>query len=191
MRIAPIEKPDSLKLKLLYRTIRRRMGKVITPAKVVYARVPASVRLMYEMATLPDKGMTVSPELRFLVQHYVAAINKCAFCMDIGKALAMQHRVDLEKFNHLHEFRTNSMFSDRERAALEYVEEATTRKVVSDATFDRLRKHFNDREIVELTLLNAIENFYNLVNIPLEIESDGLCLFPARDRRGKLVAGAN
>jgi alkylhydroperoxidase family enzyme len=38
-----------------------------------------------------------------------------------------------------------------------------------------MQKHFNDREIVEITVLNAAENFYNLLNIPLEIEEDGLC----------------
>jgi alkylhydroperoxidase family enzyme len=40
---------------------------------------------------------------------------------------------------------------------------------VSDATFASLRKQFNDREIVEITWLNALENYYNLINIPLEI----------------------
>ena len=66
------------------------------------------------------------------------------------------------------------MFSARERAALAYVEEATRTKIVSDATFGELAKHFGDREIAELTLANAIENFYNLLNLPLKVESDGL-----------------
>jgi len=38
-----------------------------------------------------------------------------------------------------------------------------------------LRRHFNEREIVEITWLNALENYYNLINLPLEIESDGFC----------------
>jgi alkylhydroperoxidase family enzyme len=38
-----------------------------------------------------------------------------------------------------------------------------------------VRKHFSEREIVELTWLNALENYYNLMNVPLEIEQDGLC----------------
>ena len=37
-----------------------------------------------------------------------------------------------------------------------------------------MRRLFDDREIAELTLVNAIENFYNLLNLPLEVESDGL-----------------
>ena len=48
-------------------------------------------------------------------------------------------------------------------------------QAVSNATFEALRKHFSEREIVEITWLNAVENYYNLINIPLEIESDGFC----------------
>ena len=74
----------------------------------------------------------------------------------------------------LADWRSSAVFSERERAALAYVEEATRTKVVGDATFAELAKHFDEREIAELTLLNAIENFYNLLNLPLEVESDGL-----------------
>jgi alkylhydroperoxidase family enzyme len=55
------------------------------------------------------------------------------------------------------------------------VEGATRHRRVSDATFGALRKHFNESEIVEITWLNAVHNYYNLINLPLEIESDGLC----------------
>ncbi|MGH7635477.1 MAG: carboxymuconolactone decarboxylase family protein, partial [Gemmatimonadaceae bacterium] len=60
-------------------------------------------------------------------------------------------------------------------AALKYADEITRHKRVSDATFAALRKHFSEREIVEITFLNALENYYNLMNLPLEIESDGFC----------------
>jgi len=86
----------------------------------------------------------------------------------------------LEKFDALPEYRTSPLFSERERAALDYVEEATRNKRVSDATFEALRRHFNDRAIVELTWLNALENYYNLINLPLGIGSDGLCAIAQR-----------
>jgi alkylhydroperoxidase family enzyme len=69
------------------------------------------------------------------------------------------------------------LVSVRLSAALAYVEEATRHKRVSDATFEELRKHFDEREIVEITWLNAVENYYNLLNVPLEIDSDGFCAF--------------
>ena len=35
------------------------------------------------------------------------------------------------------------------------------------------RDNYSEREIVEITWLNAVHNYYNLINLPLEIESDG------------------
>ena len=46
--------------------------------------------------------------------------------------------------------------------------------IQSDETFEGLRKHFGEREIVDLTWLNAVGNYYNLMAVPLGIESDGL-----------------
>jgi alkylhydroperoxidase family enzyme len=121
------------------------------------------------------KGIRLEPGLHFMVANLAAQINGCAFCVDIGRAVAIRQHLSMEKFNALMEYRTNPLFSERERAALAYVEEATRHKRVSDATFDALRSRFNEREIAEITWLNAVENYYNLINLPLEIESDGLC----------------
>ena len=55
------------------------------------------------------------------------------------------------------------------------MEEATRNKKVSDGTFEQLRRYFNEQEIVEITWVNALENYYDLLNVPLEIESDGFC----------------
>jgi alkylhydroperoxidase family enzyme len=57
---------------------------------------------------------------------------------------------------------------------LAYIEAATRDKCVSDEIFDELKKHFTDVEIVELTWVNAAENYYNSLMIPLGIESDHL-----------------
>ena len=108
------------------------------------------------------------------MQTRAAMLNRCEFCEDIAKAQAVQQKIGLEKFQDLDSYARSSAFSDREKAALAYVDEATRQKQVADPTFDELRKHFSEREIVEITVLNAIENFYNLINIPLDIPSDGL-----------------
>jgi alkylhydroperoxidase family enzyme len=127
-----------------------------------------------------EKGLSVEPAITHLTRTWVAMINSCSFCVDIGKAVAIQHHMALEKFDALPEYRTSPLFSERERAALDYVDEATRNKRVSDATFEALRRHFNDREIVEITWLNALENYYNLINLPLGIGSDGLCAIAQR-----------
>jgi alkylhydroperoxidase family enzyme len=95
----------------------------------------------------------------------------------------VQQQLPLDKFHALPEWRSSPLFSERERAALAYADAATRNKQVDDATFAELRKHFSEREIVEITFLNALENFYNLLNLPLGIEDDGLCALAEGRRR--------
>lgn len=182
MRLAPIETPPTLLARIAYLLSRRRLGKVMTPMKVVYARVPRMFRVGYDLMQLLEKGLVLEAPLRLLVQTWVAMVNRCGFCVDIARAQAVEKSIGLAKFEALPEHATSPLFDERERAALAYVEEATRHKRVADATFERLREHFGEREIVELTLLCAVENFYNLINLPLEIEEDGLCAIAQRRR---------
>jgi alkylhydroperoxidase family enzyme len=101
-------------------------------------------------------------------------LNGCAFCVDIKRATAIRNRLGTERFDALADWRGHPGFDAREQAALAFVEEATRNKHVCDETFAAVRRLFDDREIAELTLVNAIENFYNLLNLPLEVEADGL-----------------
>ncbi len=190
-RLQPVDKPRGLKAKLAYWMTKRQFGKVITPLKVVYARVPESFALGYRMSMLVENGMKIQPELKFLVQTLVSSINDCAFCVDFAKHRASRMKIDWDKPKSIRAYATYGAFTARERAALAYAEEATLHKRVSDDSFATVREHFNEREIVELTMLVAIDNYYNLINIPLEIESDGFCSLPIGERTNKTAkAGA-
>src|SRR5262245_22438282 len=182
MRLKPIDKPKGLMMRIAYWMTRRQFGKVMTPMKVVMARMPESLRLTYEITKFELKGIRLEPSLHFMVGTLASQINGCGFCVDLGRAMAIRENLGMDKFNALLDYRTSPLFSNRERAALAYVEEATRHKRVSDATFEELRKHFSEREIVEITWINAVENYYNLLNIPLEIESDGFCTLARRER---------
>jgi alkylhydroperoxidase family enzyme len=175
MRLEPIERPPGLMMRMAFWMMRRQFGKVMMPMKVLVARMPGALRLSYELSKFELKGIRLDPELHYLIGSLTAQINGCGFCADLGRAMAIQKRMDLQKFDVLLNFRGSPLFSERERAALAYAEQATRHKRVSDATFAELRRHFADWEIAEITWINAVENYYNMVNIPLEIESDGFC----------------
>lgn len=179
MRLQPIEKPTGLHMRLAFWFMRRQFGKVMTPLRVVATRMPRSLKLMSAIAKFEMKGLRLDHELHYLVAALTALINGCTFCEDIGRSMAIRERLPLGKFDALPDYRTSPLFSERERAALAYVEQATRSKHVSDETFAELRRHFDDREIVEITWVNALENYYNLINIPLGIESDGFCAIAA------------
>lgn len=180
MRIEPIETPKGLLMRLSYWLLHRRLGKTITPWKVIFARLPAAIPSQLGIYWGLERGVGLDRDLALMLQALVAGTNGCAFCLDIGRAQAARRSDLLEKLDAVASFRTSSLFSERERAALAYVEEATRTKRVSDGTFAALRRHFDEREIVAITWLNAVENYFNLLNVPLGIEADGLCAIAER-----------
>jgi len=174
MRLEPIARPRSLFMRLAYWMSRRQFGEVITPMKVLYARNPKLATPTWQIGRTMEKGLSLPRELVLLVTTQSSQQNGCTFCADLHRAQAVQARIGLDKFRDLARFRESPHFDERERAALAYTEEVTRDRSASDATFDRLQKHFSEREIVDLTWLNAIGNFFNLMAVPLEIESDEL-----------------
>ena len=78
-------------------------------------------------------------------------------------------------------WRDSKAFSDLERVALEYAERITyTDQKVDDALFERVKRHFSEPQIVELTAAIALENFRSKFNPSLGIEAQGFCLLPKR-----------
>jgi alkylhydroperoxidase family enzyme len=75
----------------------------------------------------------------------------------------------------MEDYATSPLYSDAERALLDYVTELTRDKKVEPETFARLRKHYSERAICEIVWLVASEHFYNMTNIGLNIHSDMLC----------------
>jgi len=182
MRLAPVDRPPTLKARVAAWMMKRQLGKVITPARVIYDRVPRMYDVGYALVKLQQRGLVLDPTTRFLVTSWVAMQNHCSFCVDIARAGALMQHLDLEKLNALPEWRSSPLFDERERAALAFAEEANRSLTVSEETFERARRHFSEREVAEIVILGAVENFYNRLNIPLEIEEDGLCAIQQRRR---------
>ena len=76
-------------------------------------------------------------------------------------------------------WRDSILFSEPERIALEYAERVTyTDQKVDDEFFARLKRHYTEAQIVELTAAVALENFRSKFNPTLGVESQGFCLIP-------------
>ena len=95
----------------------------------------------------------------------------------------MQAGASDDKIRQVPTWRESALFSEMERAALEYAEAMTiTGQRVNDELFARLRSHFDEAQIVELTAAVALENFRSKFNVPLGIESQGFCVPPKAHR---------
>src|SRR5262245_56368750 len=173
--LAPIEKPSGFIMKLVYYFSRRQFGKVLTPLKVHSARLPLAFGMFYGKVSQLDKKLQLPRELILLVREQVARINVCEFCMDIGRSFTIQASMNEAKFDALGQYETSELFTDAERAALDYVTELTHDKRVQPETFARLARHYSERQTCEIVWLVASEHLYNLTNIGLNIHSDMLC----------------
>src|SRR6185437_6046498 len=179
--LAPIEHPKSVIVRMAYAMARRQFGKVPTPVKVVYSRMPAAFGMFVGKISKLDKKLELPDETAMLIREEVAHINICEFCMDIGRSFVVKARMNEAKFDVLPEYKTSPLFSEAERAALDYV---------TEETFERLRRHYSERAICEIVWLVASEHFYNITNLGLNIHSDMLCDLARKGSKGP-VAGAS
>jgi alkylhydroperoxidase family enzyme len=173
--LSPIDKPRGLMMNLVYGMSRHRFGKVLTPIKVFAARLPLAFGKFYGKISELDKKLTLPPETTLLIREQVARINVCLFCINIGRYFTIKSSMNEARFNALAQYRASDLFSEAERALLDYVTELTRDKKVDPDTFSRLSQHYSERQICEIVWLVASEHFYNISNIGLNIHSDMLC----------------
>lgn len=173
-RISTIEKPKGILSFLGFYSIKKQMGKVTTVAKVIYVRFPKIMMLVKKMLDI-DKSQTIPEELQIMIRGYVATLNGCPFCIDTSKFYAYKKGFNVEKLSYLHNIEDSGIYTEKEKATLNYVKEVTKKVSVEDNTYAQLEKHWNEKEIIELTYLAASENFLNRLVTPLNIGSDNLC----------------
>jgi len=184
-RIAPLSREELSEFEPFFEIVEGAMGFVPT-SLFTMGRSPALLRAFAGLTGTVLAGSRLEPALVHLVSYVASRAAGCAYCQAHTSHSAGRAGVAPEKLDASFELETSTLFDDRERAALRLARDAAlVPNAARDAHFDALREHFSEEEIVEITLINAIENFYNLVNLPLGIESDGLCaLVPAAQQRG-------
>jgi alkylhydroperoxidase family enzyme len=174
--LPPVEQPKSLLLKVVYFFMRRRFGKVMTPIAVFSARMPLAFLSFYGKVSRLDKKLQVPEATALVIRERVASINMCPFCMDAARFYALQQSLEnAARFDALSEYRSSPLFTSAERAALDYAIELTVEREVRPETFEELACHYSDREICDIVWIVASEHLYNVSNIGLNINSDGLC----------------
>ena len=135
--------------------------------RIDYQQVdPDSVKPLFDMGKAVARG-TLERALRDLVEVRVSQINGCSYCVDthIKKALKAgerQQRLDVLPFSAELPF-----YTEREKAALRWAESVTKAPTthVPDEDFLAVKEHFNEKELVDLTMLIVMMNGWNRVAI--------------------------
>jgi AhpD family alkylhydroperoxidase len=158
---------------------RRRYGQELEPARL-WARTPkvfAMLALLY--GALDRRRSPIEPALRSLLTVRISQINWCAFCVDINAATGMKRGISEAQFDALNDFTNSPLFDDRQKAALAYAEAMTrTDAGVDDALMARVKSHFDDDSVIELTALIAFQNMSSKFNAALDVAPQGFCRKP-------------
>ncbi|WP_225000155.1 carboxymuconolactone decarboxylase family protein [Cesiribacter sp. SM1] len=188
-RLSPIENPESPLMKLAYWFTKKMFGKVISPLKLIHARLPFSFLNWSRKIQSLEKQLAIPPDLALLVKIHVAQLNGCGFCIDIAKAQAIGKFDRQERFFSVNSFEESPLFSRQEQLALRFATELTRHKQVSDETYGRCQEHFSDKALISIAWVVAVEHYYNILNGAFAIESDGLCTLPEQQHSSKPFKG--
>src|SRR5688500_19589645 len=102
-----------------------------------------------------------------LVKMRASQINGCAYCLDMHSKDARAAGETEQRLHLLPAWRETTLYSERERIALAWAEELTelaSHDAVSDALYAKAREHFEEAELVDLTMLVVAINGFNRIN---------------------------
>ncbi|MFQ5755905.1 MAG: carboxymuconolactone decarboxylase family protein [Acidiferrobacterales bacterium] len=173
-------------VRLFFWNQKRRYGAVLGPARL-WGRTPKvfiALALLY--GALDRRSSPIEPALRSLITVRVSQINWCAFCVDINSATLLKRGVDRAKLAELANFEASPLFSEAEKAALAYSEAVTyTDHQPTARHYERLRGHFDDNAIIELTALVAFQNLSSKFNAALGVAAQGFCAVAPHTAKAK------
>src|SRR5215468_6680244 len=98
-----------------------------------------------------------------LVKLRVSQINNCAFCLQIHLNVSRRLGMPQEKLDLVATWHEAGIFSERECAALAWAEVLTRLdgRSVSDDAYETARHHFNEAELIALSVAVANINAWN------------------------------
>src|SRR5688572_12080210 len=98
-----------------------------------------------------------------LVKMRASQINGCAYCLDMHSRDTRRHGETEQRLYVLSGWRDSSLYTPKERAALAWTEALTniSQGEPSDDLYEDLRRHFSEKEIVDLTVLVGQINLWN------------------------------
>ena len=127
---------------------------------------PEPLKLMYAMEKYLG-ACGLERKLIELVKIRASQINGCAYCLDMHTQDARAEGETERRIYALSTWRETPFYTDRERAALAWTEAVTlvSSGGVSEVLYEEARRHFDEKELADLTWAVAAINAWNRVAI--------------------------
>jgi alkylhydroperoxidase family enzyme len=162
---------------------RRQLGRDVDPIGV-YAHAPGLLMGYGAFEKATARQGRVDERLKVLAETKAAAIVNCEFCCDIASGIARDTGIGEAQLLALPRYRDSGEFSELECLVLDYaVAMSRTPTNVTDELFAALREHFDERQLVELTNVIALENMRARFNSAFDMTPAGfsegtVCVVP-------------
>ena len=172
---------------------RRRYGGELAPVDA-YLHTRGLLMGYGALETATERASRVDERLKALAETKAAAIVGCEWCMDFATRYSLDHGVDEAQLRELPRHRDSDAFTELEKLVLDYADAMSrTPAVVSDQLAARMREHFDDAQLVELTNAIAIENLRARFNHALGLDPQGFsegsyCVVPEPAGREAVTA---
>jgi len=169
-------------VKLVYRFMRRGMKKTtgrepahgsgLEPLEI-WAHQPKMMTGMGRFQGAVRKGNSVDERVKHLVELKGSQMVGCEFCVDLGSQICRNSGFSDDELLALARYRDSDLFTEREKVALDYaVAVMRTPVEVTDELVARMKEHFTDEQLVEITALLTVVNLYRF-NVAFGVGSAG------------------
>jgi uncharacterized peroxidase-related enzyme len=168
--IAPAELPPDLAA--IYRRFAGEYGPFANQV-AVFAHVPAALRHLMSLLLELREAETLPKRCLELAIVTVSKLNECRYCVAHHKPFLVVEGVSPDGVDRLLDYRAHPELGERDRLVVEYAIAAWEQPSrIGDDLFARLRQHFSEAQIVELTLRITLCGFFNKFNDALGIEEE-------------------
>ena len=148
-------------VKAIYEKFEKDAGKVPEWVKVM-AHDPKIVKEFTELFKVIMNGNTIKPLLRWKIAYVVSDSLKCPFCVDVTvkmlKILGASEKI-------INSIKKCKDLSEEEKEVLTLVKEVTLKaSVCTPELFEKLKKKFSEKELVEIVSIIGLFNYINRFN---------------------------
>lgn len=164
-RIAPIAQPATPELEAAFQRYISVLGFVPNSVMVLQRRPQMVMALGDLIASAWAPDSTVDAGFKRLIAFMSSQAAGCQYCVAHQVSGALHLNVSEEKVAAIWEYETSPLYSEKERVALEFARAAgCVPNEVTDELFARLREHWSEEQIVEITGVIAVFGFLNRFN---------------------------
>lgn len=165
-RLEPLSLDQVDGLEEVQATYERTLGFVPNGLRIM-ARRPEIVQgfIALRRAVLDPASGTVPAELKNLCAHLASRTHGCMYCQAHALQGASRSGSEAARLEAVWEFASSPLFDEAEKAALDFsVKAASVPNGVTDADIERLRRHWDEGQIVEILAAVSLYGFLNRFN---------------------------